>query len=342
MKKRILSFAACLLIALILSACGGTSTTQEAETSDESELPEVTLNLANVVAVGTDEDTQAHMMADIVSERTDGKFIIEVYSGGTLGTSKDTIEGLKSGIADIVIDSFAYLDQYSEATWCGFETAGFVYRDYDQYKEYWAPGGGGEKLLERLEEESTFKVFGAAMDGSRHLTSKKPVYSPDDLAGMNIRVPSTEINIGLWEALGANATPMDFSEVYTALQQNMVDGQENPLSTSYNAAMYEVCPYLTITAHSILTDAMMMDRAKFESLPVEYQEILLDAAEEAAAWRTDNTIANEELLKQQFADQGVEIIEDIDRTPWAELADAFHKTLDQSIQDVIAEVKESW
>jgi len=361
-RKRMMPLCSLLLVAaVIMAGCGGGSAPASSaaapasnsagptgdgavsETAGEyADLPDVTLKLANVVAVGTGEDLQSIMMAKIVSERTGGKLTIDVYSGGTLGGSKDTIEGLKTGIADIVIDSFAYLDSYSTATWCGFETAGFVYRDYDQYMEYWSSNGGGDKLLKRLEDETTFIVFGCAMDGARHITSKKRINSPEDLAGVKMRTPATQINVGFWEAMGANPTPMDFSEVYTALQQGMVDAQENPLSTSYNAAMYEICPYLTLSGHAILTDAMMMDKDKFYSLPQQYQDVLMEAAAESAVWRTNDTIQAEQNLLAQFKENGVEVIDNMDLTPWKERADSFHASLDQAVQDIIAEVKATY
>ena len=118
--------------------------------------------------------------------------------------------------------------------------------------------------------------------------------------------------IDTWQLLGASPTPLALTDVFTALQQNTVEAQENSIQESYGYGFYDVCDYLIRTDHQFSTDMFVFDRTYFDNLPEDIQTIVRECAEEAAQWRTETTLAEEEEYLQMWADQGVTIIDDVD------------------------------
>jgi len=261
--------------------------------------------LANVSALGDERDQSLKEFARLVSEKSNGEIKIEVYSGGTLGGWRDTIEGLEPGIVQIVCESIGTLEPYSKTA--SIDAYPYLYRDYEHYKKV-MEGEIGEQLLASVGKEGGFVIMGPSYRGARIMTSNKKVESVDNLKGVKIRAPGIQMYIKTWEYLGASPVPMDATEIYTGLQQGTVDAQENPVLFSYGNAYYDVCKYLVMTNHVMSTDVFIFNDDFFNGLPEETQKILREAATEAGNFRTQLVFDKEgEAIKEMEA-KGMEVI----------------------------------
>ncbi len=270
----------CLALVMVVVASVGCSNNENAPAKDEVTV----FKLANGSAIGDERDQSLQEFAKLVDEKSNGTMKVEVYSGGSLGTWRDTIEGLEPGIVQIVCESIGTLEAYSPTA--GIDAYPYLYDSYDQYKNIMLNGEIGEKLLTTVGEEGGFVLMGPSNRGARVVTSNKKIESVDDLAGVKIRAPGIQMYIKTWEYLGASPVPMDASEIYTGLQQGTVDAQENPVMYSYGNAFYDVCDYLVITNHVFSTDVFIFNDDFFNNLPEEQQQVFREAAKEAGDFRT--------------------------------------------------------
>lgn len=296
--KRFRLLSLCLALAMLASAlvgCSGSGKKQDVKV----------FKLANVSALGDERDQSLQEFARLVDEKSKGEIKIEVYSGGTLGGWRDTIEGLEPGIVQIVCESIGTLEPYSKTA--SIDAYPYLYRDYEHYKKV-MDGEIGEQLLATVGEEGGFVIMGPSYRGARIMTSNKKVESVDNLKGVKIRAPGIQMYIKTWEYLGASPVPMDATEIYTGLQQGTVDAQENPVLFSYGNAYYDVCKYLVMTNHVMSTDVFIFNDDFFNGLPEETQKILREAATEAGNFRTQLVLDKEgEAIKEMEA-KGMEVI----------------------------------
>jgi tripartite ATP-independent transporter DctP family solute receptor len=298
-----------MVFALSVGCSSGDSTSAASDDSSSSDSASsgetYVFKLANVSALGDERDMSLEKFAELVDEKSDGKMKVEVYSGGSLGSWRDTIEGLEPGIVQIVCESIGTLEAYSPSA--SIDAYPYLYRDFDHYQAV-MQGDVGEELLNTVGEEGGFVIMGPSYRGARVITSKKKIESADDLAGLKIRAPGIQMYLKTWEYLGATPTPMDATEIYTALQQGTVDAQENPILFSYGNAYYDVTDYLVLSNHVMSTDVFIFNDDYFNGLPEDVQTILKEAATEAGNYRTQLVLDMEEDYINKFEEKGVEVI----------------------------------
>ncbi len=310
MKKRNL-IAFTLIIILVLSIAAGCAKAPAAPatpaTPGEPAANEKTivLKLANGSAVGDERDQSLVKFAELVKEKSKGKVKIEVYSGGTLGAWRDTIEGLEPGIVQIVCESIGTLEAYSPTA--SIDAYPYLYRDVNHYTKV-MDGEIGQELLDTVAKEGGFVLMGPSNRGARVMTTTKKIETTDDLKGLKIRAPGIKMYLKTWEYLGASPTPMDPSEIYTGIQQGTVDGQENPVMYSYGNAFYDVCKYLILSNHVFSTDVFIFNDDYFNGLPADVQAVLKEAAKEAGQFRTQLVLDKEQDTIEKFKEKGVEVI----------------------------------
>ncbi len=268
---------------------------------------EVTVfKLANGSALGDERDQSLQEFAKLVDQKSNGTMKVEVFSGGTLGTWRDTIEGLEPGIVQIVCESIGTLEAYSPTA--SIDAYPYLYDSYEHYKKVMLNGEVGQKIMDAVAKEGGFVLMGPSNRGARIMTSNKKVESVEDLKGVKIRAPGIQMYIKTWEYLGASPLPMDPSEIYTGLQQGTVDAQENPIMYSYGNAFYDVCKYLVLTNHVFSTDVFIFNDKFFNGLPAEQQKVFREAAKEAGDFRTKLVEDKETETIQLMADKGMEVI----------------------------------
>ena len=238
------------------------------------------MKLAHYAAVDHPGGIAAQQFADAVKARTNGDIVIEVYPSNQLGAPDEMLEQNILGVVDMTLGTQGSLDKYSKK----FATVmlPFVFEDYDHaYRVLDGP------FYEWTKDELLAQglVFIGSWDyGFRNLTnSVRPINAPADVAGLKIRTPG-EIQLqSCMEALGANVQAIAFNELYLALKQGTVDGQENPLSVIYFNKLYETQKYLALTKHVYNSMNLVMSKKVWDSLSPEYQQIITEESKNAAA-----------------------------------------------------------
>jgi tripartite ATP-independent transporter DctP family solute receptor len=311
MKKfRILCLCLLLVLTVVsITGCAGKESSAPAPsgtTEKPAEVKPTVFKLANGSAIGDERDQSLQEFKKLVEEKSNGSMIVEVYSGGSLGTWRDTIEGLEPGIVQIVCESIGTLEAFSPTA--GIDAYPYLYNNYEHYKKVMLNGEIGEKILTTVGEEGGFVLMGPSNRGARVMTSNKKIESVDDLQGVKIRAPGIQMYIKTWEYLGASPVPMDASEIYTGLQQGTVDAQENPVMYCYGNALYDVCDYLVLTNHVFSTDVFIYNDDYFNSLTAEQQQIFKDAAKEAGDFRTKLVEDKEAETIKLMEEKGMEVL----------------------------------
>jgi len=246
-----------------------TSTTATAQTQT------VNLKLGHAVAPEHPYHLGAVRFAELVARRTQKKVKIDVYPSTQLGNERDMVEGLQLGTLDLVVTSTGPLGGFVPHMFV--VDLPFLFRDREHaYKVL--DGPIGRALLDSFSGKG-IKGLAFWENGFRHVTNNvRPIEKPEDLRGIKIRTMENRVHLAAFRAFGASPTPMAWSEVYTALQQKTIDGQENPVAILYHQKIYEVQKHLALTGHFYSPALMLMGLKVFTGQPENIQKILLDAA----------------------------------------------------------------
>lgn len=258
----------------------------------------------------------ALMFKWIVENMTDNELEIAVYPAGELGNSANSLQGARLGTIDITVTGNPYFTSFAPQVNVLdlpflFESPEHAYRVLD--------GEVGEELMSSINEVG---LQGLAFweIGFRNLTNNvRPIHEPADLEGLKLRTTPNPAHIEAFSILGANPAPMDFAELYSALQTGTVDGQENPTSHIYHSNFHEVQKHLSITEHAYTASPLVMNQAKFNSLPEDQQEALRVAAKISAAYERELNRVLETSSLEAMKAAGVEVVEDPDVAAFRDL-----------------------
>ncbi len=255
----------------------------------------------------------AEKFAQLVKEKTGGKVEIQVFPSSQLGNQRDLVEGTQFGTIDFTMTSTAVLGNFLPQI-AVFDLP-FIFRDVQH--AYKALDTVGMEIAQKLQG---MKLLAYYENGVRHMTnSKRPIRKPEDMKGLKIRVMEQPIYIEMIKALGGNPTPMAFGELFTALQQGVVDGQENPAAHIYTARFFEVQKYISLTAHTYSAEPMLVSLAAWNKLPKELQEKVQAAANESKDWQRDLCRQLEEGYWTKIRESGKsEINRDVDKQAFAD------------------------
>ena len=317
--KKFLAMLLTMVMVLSLAACGAKeeapATTpnapaeQPADTTDTAGASFV-LKLGHACSAAHPYNQGAQLFKETVEAKTEGKVVVELYPESQLGAERDMIEGLQMGTLEMCLVSTAPLSSYT-SEFLAFDLP-YLFESKDQARA----ACDGEVAQEMLDSLSANGLHGLCYfeNGFRHFTNNDHVIDdPSDLKGMKIRVMENPIMMDSITALGGAPTPMAFNELYTALQQNTIDGQENPVSQIYDKKFYEVQKYMTISNHFYAPAPFLVSEAVWSSLPAEYQTIIQAAAYEARDYMRERNDAEEEAQLQEMVDKhGVNVCADFD------------------------------
>lgn len=241
----------------------------------------------------------AQKFADLVTAKTNGRIAVRLFPGGTLGGDLQTVSALQGGTVEMTVLNAGILS--AQAKEFGIYDFPFLFAS-PQEADAITDGPFGKKLLDKLLAKNLVGL-GYWELGFRNLTnSKRPITKAEDIAGLKIRVIQSPIYIDMFNALGANAVPMPFPELYTAMEQKAVDGQENPFSTILSSKFSEVQKYLTVTRHMYNPQAVIMSKKFWDSLSPTDQKAVTEAMAEATTFqrgvsRVQANVALEDLKK---------------------------------------------
>jgi len=259
----------------------------------------------------------AQAFLDTLADLSGGTFTGEQAPAGQLGGERDMIEGLQIGSLDLVITSTGPLGNFVPEVLA--LDLPFLFRDYDHARSV-LDGEIGQELLDAMGENDLVGLAWSE-NGFRHVTnSQRPITTPDDLGGLKLRTMENAVHMAAFEGMGAAPTPMAFPEVFGALQQGVVDGQENPITVITASRFWEVQGYVTLTGHVYSPAVVLASPILFEGLTEEQQGWFMEAARaSAAATRAEVDRLEAEGVELMRAN-GMEVITEIDRAPFQALA----------------------
>jgi len=244
----------------------------------------VTIKVGHVQPTTDSMHLQWVFFKEQIEKRSKGDIKVEIYPNGELGFERELSEAVQMGelpmstvttspLASFVPDLLILDVPFS----------------WNSRKEVWAAMDGelGEFLNKKMESKG-FKVLGWIENGFRNTTNnKRPIAKPEDLEGVKLRTMENPIHLAAWRALGANPTPMSYGEVFTALQQGTIDGQENPYAQIYHMKFYEVQKYLTDTQHMYSMYVNFMNKEYFDKLTKDQQKLVIEVAREQALFQRE-------------------------------------------------------
>lgn len=269
------------------------------------------LKWAHVYEVGSDYHKVAEWAAEEVAKRTDGRVSIKVFPASSLGKEVEINEGLGIGAVDIIYTGPSFVERYYGPI--AISDYPFIMRGYDHWKTYRESDLFAE-LSQGYKDATGNTVMGLVYYGQRHVTSNFPILKPDDMKDLKIRVPNSPVMLMFPNAVGANPTPMAFSEVYLALQQGVVDAQENPLPTIQFKKFYEVQSNINLTGH-ILNSLLIISSASAMDAMGADAPVVNEVLKEAAATVSQNIYQAEQDLVAWFREKGIAVNE-IDKKPF--------------------------
>lgn len=340
MKTRTLGacVSAALLVALAgCSSEGGESPRTDATPSATSEgsgdSPPVTLTLGHP---GPETEEAMEAFAELVAEKSGGTLTIDAFPASTLGTADEMLEGLQLGLADIVIESIVGIESYTDLA--TIESVPFLYDSDDAFLDVWN-GEVGDEIRDVIAEDSGYRLLGAMYRGARYLTTKSPVESLDDLGGMTIRTPSAPTMIATWEALGARAEAMPYTEIYSAIESGVIDGQENPLGTILFNSFHEVAPNIAETEHIRMNYHFVMWDDRLNELSVQQREALNAAIDEISQQFTAATLEDSAAFRAELEEKGATFHELSDRDAWITATQPVIETLPEQVQQWVVQIR---
>ena len=260
-----------------------------------------------VPSVPTDLHTQAmKVFADKLEELTPGRFDIQLYDSGSLFAQGADLDALQRGNAEMTYVSYQLIaDAIPEY---GLLTAGYLFQSPQHYRAFLDSDIGAE-FKQRVSDEMGIQLLDACYLGTRqiNLREAREVTTPADLAGVKLRMPSSDAWLFLGQALGANPTPLPFGEVYLGLQAGTIDGQDNPLPSVEAAKFYEVTKQIVLTSHLVDAINVAVNNQTWEQLTDEEKAAMTEAAVASCDWNNEKRSADEERLVSFFEEKGLTI-----------------------------------
>jgi tripartite ATP-independent transporter DctP family solute receptor len=217
---------------------------------------------------------------ELVKERTGGRYAVEVYHSAQLGEEKDTIEQVRSGVIDLNRVSMAPFNGIVKETIV--PSLPYLFRSEDHMHKV-MDGEIGDRIKAAFEPHGLVALAFYDAGARSFYNSKKPINSVADMAGMKFRVIQSDIFVDMVAALGANATPMPYGEVYSAMETGVIDGAENNFPSYDTAKHFEVAKHYSLDEHTILPEVFVMAKSSWDQLSAEDQEIFRQAAEDSVA-----------------------------------------------------------
>nr|WP_321506732.1 TRAP transporter substrate-binding protein [uncultured Celeribacter sp.] len=303
-----------------------------------AEIKPVTLRLAHVTNEQDAYQMAATKFQELVQERSEGAITVEVFPNATLGDERTLLEGMQIGTVDMGVITNGPVANFLEDM-AVFELP-FLFPSQEAAYEV-LDGPIGQELLDRLSEVN-LKGLAYAERGTRNLTnSKRPVQTPADLDGLRIRVMENPVYVDTFRELGADAIPMAWTEALTAMQQGTIDGQENPVGVVYAFKLNETQTNMTMTRHTYAPALFVMGMPVWNKLDAEAQDIVLQAAKDAAAYERAENYAAEASQIEELKAAGMNIIEDPDLTAFSEAVQPIYEKYGAKFGDYLPRIQEA-
>lgn len=314
-KKRLTFVLSAILgSSLILGACGGdgNATKTTADKGSKSEGKTLSFRLADTHPDNYPTVLGDKKFAELVNEKSDGRIKITVFPNSQLGDEKSVIEQVQLGAVEFTRVSTGPLAEFSKPL--GVFSLPYIFDD-SEHEWNFLNSEEGQQLLKDLEAS---KMVGLAYydSGARSFYSTKPIKDVGDLEGQKIRVQQNQINIDLMGALGANATPMAYGEVFSSLQTGVIDAAENNTPSYVSANHFQVAKNLILDGHQRVPEAVLASKVVWDKLSDKDKKIIQEAAKESVETERTEWEKMEKESEKKIKDSGVTIVEVKDLKPW--------------------------
>ncbi len=322
--KRVVMLLAVLFILLLLCLSGcsqdvapeSEDNSQGENSQDEVSEEVVVLKLGHVVQEGHSWDLTVKEFARLIEERTNGRYVIEIYPARQLGNDLDMLESIMAGSLDMGAISASVFENYTPLI-TGLQLP-WLFDDLDElYAVY--NSDIHKKLVDGVSDIGV-KAFAIYDCGFRHFCNNiGPINTPDDMKGMSFRSVESPLVIGMYSALGAVPTPTPYGEIYTSVQTNVVNGLDIGFKAGCDEHFFEVAPYISVSNHFTFPVVLIMNPAIFENMSAEDQAIFEQTAMDCVDFNYDVVVKECELGEQEAIDMGAKINIIEDTAPFREL-----------------------
>lgn len=268
--KKFLVVLLVIVMVFSVTACGGGGVENE-----EGNAETIVIKAAHVLVESGSVNQSLVKFGEYIAAESEGVLVLEIYPNGELGDDSDVVESIALGTVQMTMPASAVFTAYDEK----FAVMNLPYLfDSKEKMDAAFTGEFGEMLSQWLEEYG-FVGLGFQYDGARCMSNNvRPINSPVDMSGIKFRVMDSALYIDMFKMMGANPTPMGYGEVYTALQQGVVDGQDNPPALTYESKFNEVLKYFSVTQHVYSNCPIIISADFFYGLDEEYQNIIREGA----------------------------------------------------------------
>ncbi|WP_420799628.1 TRAP transporter substrate-binding protein [Noviherbaspirillum saxi] len=252
-------------------------------------------------------------LAKEVEKRTNGRYKIQAFYGGALGAEREATEAVQLGTQELTWTSTGPIPNFVPEVKI-FDVP-FLFRDYAHARAV-LDGSIGQDMLKKFESKG-FKALAWGENGFRHMTNnKRSVINPEDLRGLKLRTMENPVHIQAYKGFGIIPTPMAFTEVFSAMQQGTVDGQENPLSVITANKFEQVQKHLTLTGHVYSPGVFLMNKGVFDKLSATDKQAFLDAAKVAAQANRDRVDQDEKTAVNDLRSKGMQVVDKVDKAKY--------------------------
>lgn len=367
-KKLVALTSAVSLTALSVAGCGGSSQTSadagkgneqsqaaaetkvetadataSQDTSDGTDYTQgdkITIKIAHVSQEGVPIDVASKKLGDMLNEKTGGRITVNVFPASALGNNTELLEQLQMGTLEMAISSVAFLGAFTETT--KLLDLPYLFQSNEAAEEV-LDGDVGQTIFENL-QPAGFEGMAWLATGWRHVTANKEIHKPEDMKGLKIRVMENQMHIDHFNALGASAVPMAFSELYTAFQNGTMDAQENPFANIDGNRLYEVQKYIIKTGHIYDTSPLLASKTWWDSLSESDQKLIRECVNEMVTYERELSASNEAELEEKIGNNGTNVVitlTDEERQAFKDAAQPVYDKYGPEIgEDLISQVNE--
>ncbi len=304
---------------------------------------EFTLKVGTIVSeTHPDYIVMSTVFKPLVETNSKGKIAVEIYPNGQLGADREMSEAVQLGTLEICIPATAAVSGFDKR----IQVLDLPYLFENEEQAFKALDGELGQKINSIFPEQGFVSLGYPQNGFRHVTNNaKPIFKPEDLKGLKIRTMEIPAHVDFFRSVGANPTPMSWGELYTAMQQGTVDGEENPLEMIYDGKFYEVQKYASLTGHFYSATVLLTSKVFLDKLPEDLRKVVENAARMFVLGQRDMIMSLEQGRLEFLKSKGMQVNELSREEKLAfkhaadPLYDKYESVVGKEIMDVAREIR---
>lgn len=303
--KKALAFVLAAVMSLSLAACGGSSTPAASAPAGSTAAPageSYTINIGHGGAESTAQQVGCLALKDYLESH--GNFTVNVYGNNSMGNDDELCQMVQGGNLEMCLANSIIVNYVPDAV--VYDTF-YNFEDIDAVKAKYMEDENFLSIMREKYAEAGFYLGGYSVHGFRVATANKALTCPDDLKGLTFRVMQNDLHIEAWQDMGATPTPFSFSELYTALQQGTVDGQENGIALTYSMGFNEIVKYMTYLPHIYDPYIVVMSKDAWNRLPADLQALMEEYGAKYCQYEREFNLQNEKDYMAEMEAKGLTV-----------------------------------